>query len=117
LQTFTFDAVYDWNSNQAQIYEETAKPIVESVMQGYNGVWGLLGCSTLESYSTCNIYLATSSRRLLPAFLMLLQAPSLPMARLEQERHILWLVETLLSCRSVRSSVLTTDSIGMLNRA
>ncbi len=36
-KTFTFDAVYDWNSDQATIYEETAKPIVDSVMNGYNG--------------------------------------------------------------------------------
>jgi kinesin family protein 3/17 len=51
LQTFTFDAVYDWNSNQAQIYEETAKPIVESVMQGYNG---MLGFRDAGKAATCN---------------------------------------------------------------
>eukprot|EP00164_Ancoracysta_twista_P001307 GFYU01001710.1.p1 GENE.GFYU01001710.1~~GFYU01001710.1.p1 ORF type:complete len:837 (-),score=324.28 GFYU01001710.1:210-2720(-) len=36
-KTFTFDSVYDWNSTQRQIYDETARPIVESVMEGYNG--------------------------------------------------------------------------------
>lgn len=37
-KAFTFDAVYDWNSDQVRIYEETARPIVESTMNGYNGV-------------------------------------------------------------------------------
>jgi Kinesin motor domain len=36
-KTFTFDQVYDPNCTQAQVYEETARPIVESVMNGYNG--------------------------------------------------------------------------------
>lgn len=36
-KTFTFDAVYDWNCSQQEIYVETAKPIVNSVMEGYNG--------------------------------------------------------------------------------
>eukprot|EP00803_Ostreobium_quekettii_P010001 evm.model.scf_2563.2 EVM.evm.TU.scf_2563.2 scf_2563:10409-13107(-) len=34
---FTFDAVFNWNSGQASIYEACAKPIVESVLEGYNG--------------------------------------------------------------------------------
>eukprot|EP00959_Pyramimonas_sp_CCMP1952_P439768 9206813-Pyramimonas_sp.AAC.1 len=34
---FTFDNVYDWNVEQKFIYEDTAGPIVESVMEGYNG--------------------------------------------------------------------------------
>jgi hypothetical protein len=36
-KTFTFDMVYDMNSRQAEIYKETAYPIVESVMEGFNG--------------------------------------------------------------------------------
>ena len=36
-KTFTFDLVYDWNSKQETIYNETAYPIVESVLEGYNG--------------------------------------------------------------------------------
>lgn len=36
-KTFTFDSVYDWNCTQQEIYEQTAKPIVNSVMSGYNG--------------------------------------------------------------------------------
>eukprot|EP00983_Pelagomonas_calceolata_P094748 1157921-Pelagomonas_calceolata.AAC.5 len=36
-KTFTFDAAYDANCTQEQIYEQSAKPIVNSCMQGYNG--------------------------------------------------------------------------------
>lgn len=34
---FTFDMVYDWNSSQEEIYNQTALPIVESVLEGFNG--------------------------------------------------------------------------------
>jgi hypothetical protein len=34
---FTFDAVYDWTSEQKQLYDGTFRPIVEAVLQGYNG--------------------------------------------------------------------------------
>lgn len=34
---FTFDAVYDWNSKQLDLYDETFRPIVEAVLEGYNG--------------------------------------------------------------------------------
>jgi kinesin family protein 3/17 len=34
---FTFDAVYDWNSVQKDLYDETFRPIVDSVLEGYNG--------------------------------------------------------------------------------
>eukprot|EP00794_Sanderia_malayensis_P017022 gene17022-18736_t len=34
---FTFDAVYDWNSKQRDIYDETFSPLVDSVLDGYNG--------------------------------------------------------------------------------
>lgn len=36
-KTFTFDNVFDWNSSQTAVYNETAKPIVDSVLEGYNG--------------------------------------------------------------------------------
>ena len=36
-KTFTFDNVFDWNSTQTAVYNETAKPIVDSVLEGYNG--------------------------------------------------------------------------------
>lgn len=48
-KTFTFDAVYDWNCTQQEIYEKTAMHIVNSVMEGYNGgciekTFGVLSC-------------------------------------------------------------------------
>ena len=36
-KTFSFDAMFDQNSTQAQVYEATAKPIVEACLEGYNG--------------------------------------------------------------------------------
>lgn len=36
-KTFTFDAVYDWNSKQVELYDETFRPLVDSVLQGFNG--------------------------------------------------------------------------------
>ena len=36
-RVFTFDVVYDWTSTQDSVYQDTAYPIVESVLQGYNG--------------------------------------------------------------------------------
>jgi hypothetical protein len=36
-QEFTFDAVFDWNCVQPDVYDITARPIVESVLDGFNG--------------------------------------------------------------------------------
>lgn len=36
-KVFTFDAVFDWNSEQKPVYDNTARPIVNSVLEGYNG--------------------------------------------------------------------------------
>uniref|UniRef100_A0A061S6B5 Kinesin-like protein n=1 Tax=Tetraselmis sp. GSL018 TaxID=582737 RepID=A0A061S6B5_9CHLO len=36
-KNFTFDQVYDWNSKQQDLYRVTASPIVDSVLEGYNG--------------------------------------------------------------------------------
>ncbi|XP_071051018.1 kinesin-like protein Klp68D isoform X2 [Onthophagus taurus] len=34
---FTYDGVYDWNSTQQSLYDETVRPLVASVLEGYNG--------------------------------------------------------------------------------
>ncbi len=34
---FTFDHCYDWFSKQVDIYNENALPIVQNVLEGYNG--------------------------------------------------------------------------------
>ncbi|XP_063957114.1 kinesin-II 95 kDa subunit [Lytechinus pictus] len=36
-KSFTFDTVYDWNSKQIDLYDETFRSLVESVLQGFNG--------------------------------------------------------------------------------
>ncbi|KAH8048403.1 hypothetical protein JL722_12454 [Aureococcus anophagefferens] len=44
---FTFDACYDEKSTQKQFYEESCYPLVESVMEGFNGTifaYGQTGC-------------------------------------------------------------------------
>ncbi|XP_058828957.1 kinesin-like protein Klp68D [Topomyia yanbarensis] len=34
---FTYDAVYDWSSTQQQLYDEVIRPLVYSVLEGFNG--------------------------------------------------------------------------------
>ncbi|GFG29444.1 hypothetical protein Cfor_02644 [Coptotermes formosanus] len=36
-KTFTFDVVFDTDSRQMDVYNETARPIVDKVLMGYNG--------------------------------------------------------------------------------
>ncbi|KAL0969770.1 hypothetical protein UPYG_G00232080 [Umbra pygmaea] len=37
MKSFTFDAVYDYESKQCDIYDDTVRPLVDSVLQGFNG--------------------------------------------------------------------------------
>ena len=44
---FAYDAVYGIESTQRQVYDETAFPLVESVIHGFNGTifaYGQTGC-------------------------------------------------------------------------
>jgi len=44
---FTFDQVYDMDTRQVDLYDITARPIVDSVLEGYNGTifaYGQTGC-------------------------------------------------------------------------
>jgi len=36
-KVFTFDTVYDWTSRQENVFAEVAYPIIENVLEGYNG--------------------------------------------------------------------------------
>lgn len=36
-KVFTFDSVYDWNSEQENVFVESAWPIIDNVLHGYNG--------------------------------------------------------------------------------
>lgn len=37
MKVFTFDSVYGWNSKQSDIYDDAVRPLVHSVLQGFNG--------------------------------------------------------------------------------
>jgi hypothetical protein len=37
VKAFTFDSAFDWNCTQVNVYNTTARPIVESALNGYNG--------------------------------------------------------------------------------
>ena len=37
MKVFTFDSVYGWDSRQSDIYDDAVRPLVESVLQGFNG--------------------------------------------------------------------------------
>lgn len=36
MKVFTFDSVYGWDSKQSDIYDDAVRPLVESVLQGFN---------------------------------------------------------------------------------
>ncbi|EGR34671.1 kinesin family member 17, putative [Ichthyophthirius multifiliis] len=51
-KTFTYDCVFSTNSIQQNVYESTAFPLVESVVEGYNGTifaYGQTGCGKTHS--------------------------------------------------------------------
>ncbi|XP_068194350.1 kinesin-like protein KIF3C isoform X2 [Antennarius striatus] len=37
MKVFTFDSVFGWGSRQSDIYEDAVRPLVESVLRGFNG--------------------------------------------------------------------------------
>ncbi|XP_030299757.1 kinesin-like protein KIF3B [Sparus aurata] len=37
MKVFTFDSVYGWDSRQSDIYDDAVRPLVVSVLQGFNG--------------------------------------------------------------------------------
>ncbi|XP_060918245.1 kinesin family member 3Cb [Labrus mixtus] len=37
MKVFTFDSVYGWESKQNDIYDDAVRPLVESVLHGFNG--------------------------------------------------------------------------------
>ncbi|KAK9534093.1 hypothetical protein VZT92_009164 [Zoarces viviparus] len=37
MKVFTFDSVYGWDSKQGDIYDDAVRPLVDSVLQGFNG--------------------------------------------------------------------------------
>jgi len=51
VKTFTFDNVYDPDSIQKSLYEETAFPLVENVLSGYNGT--IFACECHDADLAC----------------------------------------------------------------
>ncbi len=52
-KSFTFDSVFDWNSKQIDVYNVTARPIVDSVLEGYNGTvfaYGQTGTGKVKTH-------------------------------------------------------------------
>uniref|UniRef100_A0A8C3G465 Kinesin-like protein n=2 Tax=Cyclopterus lumpus TaxID=8103 RepID=A0A8C3G465_CYCLU len=37
MKVFTFDSVYGWDSKQGDIYDDAVRPLVDSVLRGFNG--------------------------------------------------------------------------------
>jgi len=110
LRDFTFDAVYDWkyvphcidtfvdfvccSSKQKDLYDETFRPIVESVLEGYNGSLSYCAHYT-HTLSTCYAHILSHThayRQKCPSYLVCMQVPYLPMVKLAQERHTRWKV-------------------------
>ncbi|KAJ8934379.1 hypothetical protein NQ314_013420 [Rhamnusium bicolor] len=54
---FTYDAVYDENSTQQNLYDETVRPLVASVLEGYNGcvfAYGQTGTGKTYTMEGCD---------------------------------------------------------------
>lgn len=61
-QTFAFDRVFDENTTQGDVYESTTKPLLDSVLDGYNATvfaYGATGCGkthTITYAYTCTTF-------------------------------------------------------------
>jgi kinesin family protein 18/19 len=54
-QTFAFDRVFDDTTTQGDVYEATTKPLLDSVLDGYNATvfaYGATGCGKTHTI-TC----------------------------------------------------------------
>ena len=76
-KTFTYDSVFGTDTTQADVYNETARPIVDAVLEGYNGERE----RERERSSFISYFLLS----------LFLQALYLPMVRQVLVRHTQWL--------------------------
>ncbi|XP_066444764.1 kinesin-like protein KIF3C isoform X1 [Eleutherodactylus coqui] len=66
-KTFTFDAVYDANSKQADLYDETVRPLIDSVLQGFNGTIFAYGqTGTGKTYTMQGLWVETDKKGVIP---------------------------------------------------
>ncbi len=66
-KNFTFDGVYDTKSTTENIYNEIAYPLVEGVLEGYNGTvfaYGQTGCG--KSYTMQGVKDPQTQRGIIP---------------------------------------------------
>jgi hypothetical protein len=62
--TFNFDRVFPPDVTQKEVYDDGAKPVIEDVLQGYNGVFGAFLIPSFRSscpYVSCSSLLTLSS--------------------------------------------------------
>uniref|UniRef100_A0A3Q2YV03 Kinesin-like protein n=1 Tax=Hippocampus comes TaxID=109280 RepID=A0A3Q2YV03_HIPCM len=66
-KTFTFDAVYDGNSKQRDLYDESVRPLIDSVLAGFNGTIFAYGqTGTGKTYTMQGMWLDTEKRGVIP---------------------------------------------------
>lgn len=66
-KTFTFDAVYDANSEQRDLYDESVRPLVESVLAGFNGTIFAYGqTGTGKTYTMQGVWTDPEKRGVIP---------------------------------------------------
>ncbi|KAI4904498.1 hypothetical protein NFI96_025300 [Prochilodus magdalenae] len=68
LKTFTFDAAYDGGSRQCDLYDETVRPLVDSVLQGFNGTVFAYGqTGTGKTYTMQGQWMEAERRGIIPS--------------------------------------------------
>ncbi|KAM4595891.1 kinesin-like protein KIF3C [Polymixia lowei] len=66
-KTFTFDAVYDASSKQRDLYDETVRPLIDSVLAGFNGTIFAYGqTGTGKTYTMQGAWLDPEKRGVIP---------------------------------------------------
>ncbi|XP_061125927.1 kinesin-like protein KIF3C [Syngnathus typhle] len=66
-KTFTFDAVYDGNSKQRDLYDESVRPLIDSVLAGFNGTIFAYGqTGTGKTYTMQGMWLDPEKRGVIP---------------------------------------------------
>ncbi|KAJ8668704.1 hypothetical protein QAD02_010367 [Eretmocerus hayati] len=66
-KSFSFDAVFDTRTSQVDIYNETARPILDKVLQGYNGTIFAYGqTGTGKTYTMVGARTSPQERGIIP---------------------------------------------------
>ncbi|XP_028998004.1 kinesin-like protein KIF3C [Betta splendens] len=66
-KTFTFDAVYDASSKQRDLYDESVRPLIDSVLAGFNGTIFAYGqTGTGKTYTMQGAWLDPEKRGVIP---------------------------------------------------